>query len=105
MATPEPMGSLLHRHMLNPSQVGAADAANRTTERLPLPLGPLRLGVLYAVPFDPIRLAVLGDPVQIVDDVASSASHLGAALATAASGTLVYASGRAGLPSSPQLVT
>jgi serine/threonine-protein kinase len=53
----------------------------------------IRLGVLYAVPFDPVRLEVLGEPVQMLDDVASTASQFGAAWAFSVSGTFVYASG------------
>ena len=49
-----------------------------------------REGSLWAVPFDPDRLAVEGTPVVVVDGVASYTVVNAAAYALAANGTLVY---------------
>jgi hypothetical protein len=55
----------------------------------------IRGGTLYGVAFDPVRLAVRGMPVPLVDDVASSASvnEGGGQFASSADGTLVYLTG------------
>jgi serine/threonine-protein kinase len=51
-------------------------------------------GVLYAVPFDLDTLEVVGERVQVADDVASTGALLANALAVSSTGTLIYTSGR-----------
>jgi serine/threonine-protein kinase len=56
-----------------------------------------RRGVLYAVPFDPSRLAMSGTPVRIVDGVAEN-SDGSPEYSLSAEGDLVYTPGPAGFP-------
>jgi Tol biopolymer transport system component len=53
----------------------------------------LRQRTLFAQPFDPVRLAVTGNPFRVADDVASMA--LTPAVSASTSGTLVYRTGPA----------
>lgn len=62
------------------------------------PTGHLIYGVengLRAVPFDPVRLEVLGDPAGVVEGVVTKSSG-GADFSVAADGTLVYVAGAGG---------
>ena len=54
----------------------------------------MRGGVLYAVRFDPARLEVVGNPVQVVDDMASVGTQFAAPAAFSATGMFGYATGR-----------
>ena len=55
--------------------------------------GLARAGGLYAVPFDAGRLAVMGAPVKVADDVTTHPESGGAQVAISRTGTLVYAAG------------
>jgi Tol biopolymer transport system component len=64
-----------------------------------LPTGYLLYSVndtLYAVPFDPNRIEVLGDPVSVVKGVFRSGSLSHSQFAISESGTLVYVPGKMG---------
>ena len=49
-----------------------------------------RDGAIFAVPFDPVQLRVLGTPVPVVEDVAWSLTNGSAGFAVSQNGTLVY---------------
>jgi serine/threonine-protein kinase len=53
----------------------------------------VRDGAIFAVPFDPSRLRVLGPAVPVVEDLAWAATDGVAGFAVAANGTLVYLKG------------
>jgi serine/threonine protein kinase/Tol biopolymer transport system component len=52
-----------------------------------------RGGNLFAVRFDPSRLEISGDPVQVVEGVATGAANGEARFAFSSTGTLIYAEG------------
>jgi dipeptidyl aminopeptidase/acylaminoacyl peptidase len=54
----------------------------------------LRAGVLYGIGFDPVRAEVVGEPVQLIDDVKSIGTQFASSLALSAAGTLAYPNGR-----------
>jgi Periplasmic component of the Tol biopolymer transport system len=54
----------------------------------------LRQGVLFAAPFDPVRLELEGTPAPILEDVAANATIGGGQLDFSRTGTLVYLAGK-----------
>jgi dipeptidyl aminopeptidase/acylaminoacyl peptidase len=58
----------------------------------------IRGGLLFAVPFDPVRLEILGAPVRLFDDVAADAGTGAGRFDFSRTGTFLYESGVGVLP-------
>ena len=60
-------------------------------------------GVLFAVPFDPARLELLGTAVPLLEDVAGDPNSGAGQFSFSRAGSLVYRTGRVAAPSGPVL--
>jgi serine/threonine-protein kinase len=58
----------------------------------------VRHGVLFGVPFDPVRLEIEGTPVPLLDDLAAGPGSGAGHFDVSGSGTMVYRSGPGGQP-------
>jgi serine/threonine-protein kinase len=64
----------------------------------------IRGGVLFAVPFDPVRLEIQGAPTRIIEDVSADAGSAAGRFDVSRAGTFIYQSGTGQLPWSVGLV-
>ena len=58
----------------------------------------IRGGVLFAVPFDPVRLEIQGTPTRLLEDVAADAGNAAGRFEFSRTGTFIYQSGTGLLP-------